>query len=244
MMSIIIPVYNALDYAALCVESVLENTSDFEIIIVDNGSNPPVPAGFPFSECRVLRNEENLGFPVGANQGVSVSSGKYLCILNSDTIVMPNWADNLIASLQVADIVSPCCNTRGYGPQQISLTYYDKETLDAAVVEYTLQATPEVEYLNWLVGFCMVLPRTVWDALGGFDEDFGLGNGEDQDFCIKAVTAGYMVGVTRNVFIHHFGEATKNTFSFSQVMQTLRANYKLAAKWGNLFYILRRQEII
>ena len=104
MLSIIIPIYNALDYAELCVNSIIENTSgQYEIIIVDNNSTPPVPEG----NYRLIRNEENLGYPKAINQGVKEATGEYHCLMNSDVVVTPFWNELLIASLSVLENINP-----------------------------------------------------------------------------------------------------------------------------------------
>jgi len=71
MLSIIIPVYNAHEMTDECILSVMGNTQDYELILIDNGSTPPVRKPYAgMHDVTLIRNEKNMGFPVAVNQGI------------------------------------------------------------------------------------------------------------------------------------------------------------------------------
>ena len=98
--SIIIPVYNQLDYTKQCMAFLKKYTDlkDVEIIVVDNSSTDGT--GEYFRNCKsyiYLRNDENMGFPKAVNRGMRNAQGKYYVIPNNDVLVTEGWLDRLIS---------------------------------------------------------------------------------------------------------------------------------------------------
>jgi len=94
MVSIIILNYNTFNLTIKCIRSVFDNTKnvDFEIILVDNASTECDPEKFleEFPGIVLIKNSENRGFSKGCNDGIAKASGKYILLLNSDTILLNN----------------------------------------------------------------------------------------------------------------------------------------------------------
>jgi hypothetical protein len=85
---------------------------------------------------------------------------------------------------------------------------------------------------NRAIGFCLCIARVVIDEIGGIDTRYGIGNFEDDDFCIRVQAAGYQIVVCEDVFIHHFGSVS---FAANNVDHGSRkeANWNIfAARWG------------
>lgn len=104
--SIILLTYNQLDYTKLCIESIRKFTpkGQYEIIVVDNNSNDGTVEYLKAQEdLRVIYNDYNAGFPKGCNQGIEISKGESILLLNNDTIVTPNWLNNLDSVLYSSD---------------------------------------------------------------------------------------------------------------------------------------------
>lgn len=216
--SIVILGFNQLSYTQLCVESVQRFTREpHELVLVDNGSTDGTTDYFRelaarHANVKVVLNTENLGFARGCNQGILASSGENILLLNNDTLVYEGWLGRLLACLDAdpaLGIVGPVSNYVN-GPQLIQDVSYDYDLAEITRFSETWAETHagETQELEKIVGFCMLIRRSVIEKLGGFDPRFGNGNYEDDDFCLRARVAGYRVLVARDVFIHHFGSRT------------------------------------
>jgi GT2 family glycosyltransferase len=84
-----------------------------------------------------------------------------------------------------------------------------------------------------LSGFCLLMTRAVYDAVGGLDTRFGLGFFDDDDLAERARRAGFEMAVARDLFVHHFGSRTfmGNGIDANKLLEENAA--KFAAKWGN-----------
>jgi glycosyltransferase involved in cell wall biosynthesis len=110
VISIIIPTWNQNDMTRECVTAIRETTVDYELIVVDNGSDPPMPKMYAgFNDVTMIRNETNLGFPAAANQGVRAAKGEFVVLLNNDVVVAPGWEEGRSRRLNVA-IAGPMTN--------------------------------------------------------------------------------------------------------------------------------------
>ncbi|HEX6834559.1 MAG TPA: glycosyltransferase, partial [Rudaea sp.] len=97
--SIVIPVYNKIDYTVACLRSLAEHagTVAFETIVVDDGSSDATPQRLAqITGVRTLRNERNLGFIGTCNAGAAVARGEFVLFLNNDTVVTVGWLEALL----------------------------------------------------------------------------------------------------------------------------------------------------
>ena len=103
LVSIIILNYNAGKLLEECINSICQsNYKNYEIIVVDNNSKVQshVECKEKFPSINLIENEKNLGYCEGNNVGIRSSKGKFVIILNPDTIVDPNWIDELLLGYQ------------------------------------------------------------------------------------------------------------------------------------------------
>lgn len=230
--SIIIPVCGAHEVTRECLVSIASWTQNYEIIIIDNGSEEPVP--FKGDLIRTLRNDKNRGFAAAANRGADVARGEFLCILNNDTVVTPAWLEFLLHKIlrKRADIVGPRTNVAA-GRQAVRLPIYDGvDELDAAARRFCGQYRDQIEYVRWIVGVCMVMRRDTFCALGGFDERYGLGNGEDIDLCYAAHKKGLRIAIARDIYIHHIGSLTHRLLDIDARKLRAENHERFRQKWG------------
>lgn len=241
MLSIIIPVHNQHDMTHECVYAILENTQDCEIVIIDNGSDPPYKPPFSgFIEARVIRNEENQGFPAAINQGLREARGDVVCLLNNDVIITPGWATTLTAWLESLDIVGPMTNYCA-GIQQIDLpAYMNTEDLFKEAGALSQECEGMATETTFIIGFCMFFRRSLFDELGEFDATLWPCSGEEIDFCLRARVAGKKVGVAHDVYVHHFGsqtfEAMEKAGQINYADTCRRNDEHLAERWGADFW--------
>ena len=185
----------------------------------------------------LIRNEKNLGFAKGCNQGIEAAKGEYILLLNNDVNVTPNWLSDLqdyLKSSKDIGIVGPMTNNIS-GPQQVPKVGYSSITdLD----EYARSFREKNHYrripFRRIVGFCMLFRRELVDRIGLLDESFGTGNFEDDDFCLRAELAGYRNMIAGDVFIHHFGSRSfiGNKIDYRKTMKGNHNHFQ--EKWNTL----------
>ncbi|SHH28014.1 glycosyltransferase [Clostridium grantii] len=235
--SIIILTYNKLGYTKLCVESIRKYTEkdSYEIIIVDNNSTDGTIQWIEEqNDIKAIYNKENKGFPRGCNQGIKISTGDNILLLNNDTIVTYNWLSNLTNCLYSSDdiaAVGPVTNNCSYF-QTIAVEYKStKEMLKFVEKNNVLNANMWEERLK-LIGFCILIKRKVIDEIGFIDEIFTPGNFEDDDYCCRIRKSGYRLILCKDSFIHHFGSVTfkDNKSQFGNLLYENKK--KFIDKWG------------
>jgi len=240
LISIIILTYNRLDVTRACLDSIHRNTpQSHEIIIVDNGSTDGTVTWLQ-QRCieqptiRLIANTENRGFAAGSNQGMQAATGSYVMLLNNDTVVTPDWLTGLLEC--IADpsigIVGPVTNNLSGVQQWPWCAYATLEELDSFAARFREQHRYWWIPSRRIVGFCMLFRRSLIERIGLLDEQFGSGNFEDDDFCLRAALEGYRNLVAGDVFIHHVGSATfaGNDIDYQAAMQR---NYALfQQKWS------------
>ena len=236
--SIILLTHNKLDYTKLCIESIRKFTpkGQYEIIVVDNNSTDGTIEYLKSQEnLIVIYNNYNAGFPKGCNQGIEIAKGDSILLLNNDTIVTPNWLNNLDDALYSSEeigVVGAITNNCSNG-QAINVIYQNiDEMIEFANLLNIKDKTDKYELKQYLVGFCYLVKKSVIDKVGGLDERFTPGNFEDNDLSLRILINGYKLLLCKNVFIHHFGSAT-----FSSNMQDYINIYyanksKFDDKWG------------
>ena len=241
MISIVIPVFNQHDMTTECIESIKDNTSmHYEIVIVDNGSDPPFnPPFLGFSAGAMIRNEENLGFPKAINLGIRAAKGDVIIILNNDVVVTPGWAEQLTAWLENFAIVGPLTNYCAGLQRTVLPTYTNRDELDKEAE--ALADEGEAEEVNFVIGFCMAFKKSLYDEVGEFDESLWPCSGEEIDFCLRARASGHSIGIAHDVYVHHFGSQT-----FTAMEEAGQLNYDnickrndahLAKKYGPDFWL-------
>ncbi|AZO93811.1 glycosyltransferase [Halocella sp. SP3-1] len=237
LISVIIPVRNNREITELCIDSLFSyNQEPLEVIIIDNGSDEQMRSylsGLEEEGIKVINNEKNYGFPAACNQGLRVSRGEYILILNNDVIMGDNCLANMMAHFEresKAGIIAPCSNYVG-GKQQLILNYNSLEEFYQVSREYYWEYEGEYMLSYRLAGICLLLKREVIETIGGFDEMFSPGNFEDDDFCLRAAVAGYKNIIARDVYVHHFGSMTfkKEGLDYQQIMKENWNKFK--EKW-------------
>jgi GT2 family glycosyltransferase len=261
-LSVIILNYNVRYFLELCVLSVqgsLENI-DGEIIVVDNNSSDDscVMMQQRFPEIKLIRNKENLGFPKGNNVGVAQAKGKYICILNPDTVVAE---DTFIKVLAFAErqsnlgivgvkLIDGAGNflpesKRGTPTPFVAFTkvlgLYKIRPKFKIFGKYYAQQLPENETgrVDILVGAFMFMQRQLYQELGGFDENCFMYS-DDIDLSYMALQKGrfnyYYDGTT---VVHYKGESTiKDEIYMKRFQEAMNFFYKKHFKVSAIFSIV------
>jgi O-antigen biosynthesis protein len=236
--SIIILTYNKLDYTKLCVNSIRNytNKQEYELIVVDNNSSDGTVEWLKEQEdIKPIFNTENKGFPGGCNQGIKLAEGDNILLLNNDTIVTEGWLTLLTECLySSADIgaVGPVTNNSSYY-QAIAVNYKNVEEMQLFAKAYNSVDNGKWEERLKLIGFCILIRRSVVDRIGLLDEIFSPGNYEDDDYSIRIRREGYKLVLCKNVFIHHFGSTSFSESKAESYNNLLARNESIfKEKWG------------
>ena len=242
LVSIIIPVYNKLDFTLRCLKSIQDNPSkaSAEIIVLDDASQDDTPKVLPtISGVRYIRNRENLGFLRSCNRAAAESRGEYLVFLNNDTQVQKDWVDNMLAVFERYERV---------GVVGAKLVYPDGRLQEAGGLIWRDASglnfgrdddpdKPEYNYVretDYCSAACIMIKAALFNDLNGFDELFAPAYYEDTDLAFKVRQSGYKVLYQPASRVIHFEGGTCGTDLNSGVKSYQQVNAKkFAAKWAS-----------
>jgi len=263
-LSVIILNYNVRYFLELCVLSVQQAIKSLhaEIIVVDNNSPDDSCATIKerFPHITLIENKENSGFPKGNNIGVAAAKGKYVCILNPDTVVAEDTFIKILAFAEAQSnfgIAGPKLidgrgqflpeSKRGVPTPWVAITkigaLYKAFPKFKLFNQYYAQHVPENENgkVDILVGAFMLMKRELYLEVGGFDEDcFMYSDDIDLSYTvIKKGLANYYFSGTS--VIHYKGESTvKDGAYMSRFREAMQFFYRKHFKQSAVFDVLMR----
>ena len=249
--SFIILSYNTLDFTKTCIESIRENSlsSCREIVIVDNASTDGSVEWLREQNDIVLReNTENSGFPKGCNQGVEVACKENdVFLLNSDTYLPPNALFWLRMGLYESDKVGSTGSITNYAGnlQAINFNNPCHETFLKFAIQDNIPHKYPYEEKLFLIGFALLIKRSVYDEVGDLDERFSPGNYEDNDYGLRVIQAGYKNILCKNSFIIHYGSKSfgKVPVAYSNLLKTNADKFQNKWKISPSYYFHPRIEL-
>lgn len=222
MLDLIVPVFRGKGQTQRCLESVLGAPQVLarELVVIDDATPEPELAAYldhlaQRSLITLVRNDRNLGFVGSVNRGMCLHPDRDVLLLNSDTEVANDWLDRLHrCAYSQPDIgtVTPFSNNAticsypfegwpGGVPGTLGLSALDRL--------FAARNAGRCVDLPTAVGFCMFVRRACIDHVGLFDEDrFGRGYGEENDFSLRAATAGWRNVLAADVFVFHVGSVS------------------------------------
>lgn len=214
--TVIVPIHNAYEDLRRCLASLERNTNarDTEILLVDDASTDPRIAALldewtRHGGVRVLRNEANLGYTRTVNRGIAACSGDVV-LLNSDCEVTPRWLEHLAEcayrDAKIATVTALSDNAGAFSVPQIGVAndrphHLSSDEVGRLVTRTSQRIAPTTPTGN---GFCMYIKRTALTDVGLFDaETFPRGYGEEGDFCMRALDAGWINVVDDATIVFH-----------------------------------------
>lgn len=233
-LSIIIVNYNTYHLTKQTIESIINKPIPFtyEIILVDNassdGSIQELKEDFKSRKdfIHIIENTANLGFGKANNIGMEQSSGAYVLLLNSDTVVVEDCLEKCMDYIErnqgtgalgckivLGDGSLDHACKRGFPTPKASLYYFlkldRKNPMKYGLYDALHLGEDEVGEVDALMGAFMLMPRKVLDEVGLFDEDYFM-YGEDIDLCYRIKEAGYkVVYYPEGHIIHYKGGSSK-----------------------------------
>ena len=243
IVDVIVPVCNLLDKTILFINSLVKQ-SFFNLIIIDNGSDKETQLFLQtlkqtMANVIIVRNEINLGYIKAINQGLRLSKAPFVMFANNDIIMPDNLLERLREALKSFDVVSPLSNNIGNN-QDVRLIQFNRDPSIANINDFAsnlYNARASVEDIDYVYGHCMMATRKVIQKVGLLDERFGIGNYDDVDFCKRATSAGFRVGICKNLFVYHFRHSTFNKLNMD-IDGILSSNQKeYNKKWSKKEYL-------
>lgn len=228
-LSIIIISYNTKQLLQDCLASFYpELPADFEVIVVDNnstdGSVEFLKKTYP--KVKLVENQQNLGYAKANNQGIKIATGKFVLLLNSDTLISVTALEKLLDFGEThpqAGVISPLLRFRdksiqqngGSLPNLLNMFFWqfflDEIPLLTHLVTPYQQEDPEFYLTNrrmgWVSGACFLIPQTVLNKVGFLDEQIFM-YAEDIDYCKRVSEAGYQVWSVKSAEIIHIGQGS------------------------------------
>lgn len=240
--TVLIVTHNSGRYIDSCLSSLRRNSSypNLEVIVIDNASTDDTLEKLAlhaasWNKLKVIPEPVNLGFAAGNNRGAREADGKYLVLLNADTVVTPGWCGRLLRAL-LADtrtgLVSAVTNFAG-NEVKVSFDYDDEESMEEFAVQLASSQSGKRQALSVAPLFCSMLSLDLYRDAGGLDEQFDVGMFEDDDFSMSIRQRGLQIVTAEDCFIHHFGQGSFAQLSSDEYEAVFSANrQRYEAKWN------------
>ena len=224
-----------------CLTTLQKNSRrPYQIIFVDNASTDETRqqlAKFVSSNPnhKLILNDENTGFPVGNNLGLSLVNSPFVVCINNDVLVPESWDEYMLELFEAypeIDVFGPMSNHVA-GHQLVDDAYYTSyQELMSYAQKRKSNHQSTISFSQRVIGFCLAMRLQTLKDIGGFDPIFGIGNFEDDDFCVRAAHSGKKIAFALGWFIHHIGNQTfkDQKTDYNQILST---NWDIfRTKWG------------
>lgn len=242
-LSIIIVNFNTYQYISECLNSIYRSSKlnqSFEVIVIDNASSDKSVNLIKnnFTKVKLISSQENVGFARANNQGIARSKGKYILLLNPDTILEADTLSFMVSFMEShSDVCVATCKVvlangslddgchRGFPTPWKAFCYFaglakvfpSSKLFNGYHLGY--QSLDKVHEIDSCVGAFMMIRRNVGDSIGWLDEDY-FWYGEDLDFCYRVKKKGWKVMFVPQVRITHFKGVASGIKAHSKKIST------------------------
>jgi GT2 family glycosyltransferase len=262
--SVVVVNWNRKDLLHACLNSLASQTfPDFEVIVVDNGSEDgsstfvnELSASFP-RPIRLLANSENKGFCAANNQAFAVSQAEYIALLNNDAEADPGWLQAMFEAIRIkpdvgeSDVGMVASKILVWEDPRIidkcgHLIYPDGQNRGRGTGQLDQGQFDRQEEALWPDGCAALYRRAMLDEVGGFDEEF-FAYADDAELGLRARIAGWTCLYAPGAVVRHHRGATLGLNSAKRLMLIERNRVLLVVKlfpwnllWANGAYHLVR----
>ena len=240
--SVVIPAWRRAELLRRCLASLARHQSrhSFETVVLLNGATPEVVALVEeeVAGAKVVRSRVNLGFGGGCNRAVRKSSGEYVVLLNDDTEVEDGWLDALVdtadAHPEAGAVGSRIVSYDGLLLEAGGLVW--REGISSHVGRGLPESTPRHRFLrraDYCSASSLLVRRSTWDAVGGFDPQYFPGYYEDVDLCLSIGRLGqHILFEPRSCVRHHESGSLEWDSPYKHFVAS-RSQAKFIAKWSD-----------
>ncbi len=241
MFSIIVPTFNNLDYLKLCLESIKRNSKyNHEILIFINEGKDNTQEFVKKNNYKFIYSETNKGVCTAFNETVKISTNKYVVLAHDDMYFCPNWDTEF--------------------KKELDKINHDKFFLSGTMVQYfnglinldcgqnpenfnerkLLSELPAIEFhdfqgTHWQPS---LIPRSLWNEVGGFSEEFSPGLGSDPDFNMKLWKKGVRLfkglGKCR---VYHFSSVSLRKKAWNNGAKSFLLKWGISIKFFKKHYL-------
>ena len=217
--SIVIPTYGEHEVTRRCLASLAAHPLDMpcEVIVIDDAYAQPLDlASMRVEGARLVRHQNNLGFLRTCNEAVASAEGDYVLLLNNDTVVHPRAIEALLETFtQFEDVGAACAQLRfpdGTLQEAGGIVWSDGSAWNWGRGENPLD--PRFGYprdVDYGSAAALMVRRSLWNEVGGFDERFAPAYYEDTDLCFALRDAGHRVMYQPRAIVTHFEGVSHGT---------------------------------
>lgn len=251
--SIILVNYNGYEDTVECVESLLQiDYSNYEIIIVDNGSRDDYRRMYEkyhsSTVVAVLDSGENLGFSGGNNVGIRYALAQgcdYILLLNNDTLVEKDFLSSMVFASQEKNDEYAITNKIMYAFEKDkiwcaggNIDYKTSRTSAFGINEIEKEEYNRIREISFASGCCILIPMKVLDYVGLMKEDYFL-YCEDTDYCLRIKKAGFKILYEPKSKIYHKVNASTNKIAGIQTYYLVRNKLYIIKDYIQSRYKLR-----
>ena len=243
LVTIVIPAYNQFDYTYHCLESISRHSGDvpYEILLADDCSTDLTrEIGKVVSGMRIVRNQTNLRFLLNCNNAAAQARGKYILFLNNDTQVQADWLRPLVELMEGDPTVGLTGSKLVYSDghlQEAGGIFWN----DASAWNYGHMQNPEdpeynyVKEVDYITGASLMVRRSLWEEIGGFDQRYAPAYYEDPDLAFEVRRHGYrVVYQPLSVVVHFEGISNGTDVSAGQKAYQAVNQEKFYEKWKDV----------
>jgi GT2 family glycosyltransferase len=214
---------------------------DYETVVVLNGADDQVRdvVEHGVRGAVVVRSSVNLGFGGGCNRGVRASRGEYIVLLNDDTEVEDGWLDALVDTAdrhpEAGAVGSRVRDPYGKLQEAGGILWRDGSIWHVGrLVSDTTMRYRHLRRVDYCSACSLLVRRSTWDAVGGFDENFFPGYYEDLDLCLNIAALGQTILYQpRARLMHHGGGDVGSLDLRVKAFVARRSRDTFLAKWGD-----------